>query len=324
MPLQSWTTQDVPPPQRFEYWSDAICHAVLNVSVVPPLTSAFQGRIASRRTPSIGYVSFASSAHGIVRDRAAAARAGEESYLVSLQMGGRALIRQGDSEVLLQGGGLTLVEGWRPFSVQLDGSVSRVLALIPRRLLRSRCPHLPGQALRAVPASAPFADLLRDYMLRLSNPDNLIGDATAEALGENLCNLLGIVCADEAAEAPPSSAEVRREALLAFVRRNLADPLLSPSAAAAHLGISLRSVHHLLAGSDQSFGALVLEQRLTACARTLRDPQQRARRIADIVYAWGFNDLSHFNRAFKTRFGMTPGEMRAQSSATAPGTTTGS
>jgi len=56
----------------------------------------------------------------------------------------------------------------------------------------------------------------------------------------------------------------------------------------------------------------VLEQRLQVCARALRDPQQRARRIADLAFAWGFNDLSHFNRAFKTRFGATPGEMRAQ------------
>jgi AraC family transcriptional regulator, positive regulator of tynA and feaB len=311
MPVQSWTTDDVPLRQRFDYWSDAICRAVLNVSVVPPLTSAFHGHIATRRTPSVAYVSFASSAHSIVRDGAAAARAGEESYLISLQLGGRAHIRQGNDEVVLQGGGLTLVEGWRPFSVALEGDVRRVLALVPRRVLQSRCPQLRGGKLRVVPAGAPFADLLRDYMLRLSDPQNPVSDSVAEALGENLCNLLGVVGAGDA-PAALSNAEVRREALLAFVRRNLADPELSPAAAAAHLGISLRSVHHLLAQSEQSFGALVLEQRLQACARALRDPAQAARRIAEIAYAWGFNDLSHFNRVFKQYHRLTPGEMRAQ------------
>lgn len=319
MPLQSWTTQDVPQRERFEYWSDAICRAVLNVAVVPPIASQFQGRISTRRTPSISYVSFASSAHQIVRDKGAASRAGEESYLVSLQMGGRAHIRQGTGEVVLQGGGLTLVEGWRPFSVQLEGDVSRMLALVPRRVLQSRCPHVQGGVLRAVPAGAPFADLLRDYMLRLSDPSNPVSDTVAEALGENLCNLLGVVCGD-AAPAASSSLAVRREALHAFIRRNLADPHLSPATAAAHLRISLRSVHHLLAGSGASFGALVLEQRLQACARGLRDPAQAGRRIAEIAFAWGFNDLSHFNRAFKARFGLTPGETRAQPPApsTAP------
>jgi AraC-like DNA-binding protein len=312
MPLQSWTTQDVSPRERFDYWSDAICHAVLNVAVVPPIETGFHGRIAARRTPSISYVSFASSPHDIVRDQGAASRAGEESYLVSLQMGGRAHIRQGNAEVVLQGGGLTLVEGWRPFSVHLEGEVSRMLALVPRRALQSRCPHLQGSALRTVPAGAPFADLLRDYMLRLSDPANPVSDTTAEALGENLCNLLGVVCGGETAGLPESSAQLRREALLAYIRRHLADPALSPSTAAVHLGVSLRSVHHLLSGSDQSFGALVLEQRLQACARALRDPQQQARRIADLAFAWGFNDLSHFNRAFKIRFGATPGEIRAQ------------
>jgi AraC-like DNA-binding protein len=315
MPLQSWTTQDVPQRERFEYWSDAICRAVLNVAVQPPLASEFHGQISTRRTPSISYVSFASSAHRIVRDKGAASRAGEESYLVSLQMGGRAHIRQGDKEVVLQGGGLTLVEGWRPFSVQLEGDVSRMLALVPRRVLQSRCPSLrsgtQGSALRVVPAGAPFADLLRDYMLRLSDPANPVSDTVAEALGENLCNLLGVVCGDTV-PVTHSGTGVRREALHAFIRRNLADPTLSPATAAAHLRISLRSVHHLLAGSDFSFGALVMEQRLQAAARSLRDPLQAGRRIAEIAFAWGFNDLSHFNRAFKTRFGLTPGEMRRQ------------
>jgi AraC family transcriptional activator of tynA and feaB len=32
--------------------------------------------------------------------------------------------------------------------------------------------------------------------------------------------------------------------------------------------------------------------------------------ISEIAYAWGFNDLSHFNRAFRARFGMTPREWR--------------
>ena len=316
MSLRNWSTEDVPARQRFDYWSDAICRAVLNVGV-RGLPRDFRGRISARRTPGIAYVSFESSPHGIVRDRAAAARAGEESYLVSLQLGGRAHIRQGDSEIVLQDGGLTLVEGWRPFSVHLEGEVSRVLALVPRQALRSRVPGLTEGVLRALPASAPFADMLRDYMLRLSDPNSQVSDATAERLGDNLCNLLGVVCAGDA-PARPAGPALRREALLAFIERNIADPALSPAAAAAHLGVSVRSVHHLLSTGPQSFGALVLERRLEWSARWLADPQKRDWRVIDIASACGFGDLSHFSRAFKARFGAAPRDLRCAAGSRLP------
>ena len=42
----------------------------------------------------------------------------------------------------------------------------------------------------------------------------------------------------------------------------------------------------------------------------LRDPRQRTRQISQIAYAWGFNDLSYFNRAFRRRFEVTPRDWR--------------
>ena len=308
MPLLSWSTQDVPQRQSFDYWREAVCRAVLNVSVAHPRGGAFSGQISARRTPTLGYVSFRSSGHDILRSEREAAHAGEESYLVSLQLSGAANIRQGGDTIRLEAGGLAIVEGWRPFSVGLDGTVSRVLAVVPRGMLDARTPRPQTGLLRAVPASAPFADLLREYMLRLSDPASGIGDFTAETLGENLCNLLAVACAGESP--PPTSAEMRLEALHAYVRRNLCDPALSVAGAAGYLGVSIRSVHKLLELAGESFGALVLEQRLQRCARTLRDPTNHARQIAGIAYAWGFGDLSHFNHAFKARFGMTPGDMR--------------
>jgi AraC-like DNA-binding protein len=48
------------------------------------------------------------------------------------------------------------------------------------------------------------------------------------------------------------------------------------------------------------------EERLRRAWRLLSDPQSPDRKIATIAYDCGFNDLSHFNRAFRRRFGETP------------------
>jgi AraC-like DNA-binding protein len=54
----------------------------------------------------------------------------------------------------------------------------------------------------------------------------------------------------------------------------------------------------------------LLDNRLEGCGAALRDPNQRALNISDIAYRWGFNDLSYFNKAFRTQYDMTPGEWR--------------
>jgi AraC-like DNA-binding protein len=59
-----------------------------------------------------------------------------------------------------------------------------------------------------------------------------------------------------------------------------------------------------------SFSRWVLDNRLEACRLALSDQNQRALNISEIAYRWGFNDLSHFNKTFRTRFDMTPGESR--------------
>jgi AraC family transcriptional activator of tynA and feaB len=77
----------------------------------------------------------------------------------------------------------------------------------------------------------------------------------------------------------------------------------------------VRTLHLRFEKLGQSFGRWLLENRLDACGKALRDPHQQSGSISDIAYRWGFNDLSHFNKTFRARFGMAPSEMRAELAA---------
>jgi AraC-like DNA-binding protein len=46
------------------------------------------------------------------------------------------------------------------------------------------------------------------------------------------------------------------------------------------------------------------------CRRDLADPALRHRPITDIAFAAGFNDLSHFSRAYRERYGCAPSDAR--------------
>jgi AraC-like DNA-binding protein len=59
----------------------------------------------------------------------------------------------------------------------------------------------------------------------------------------------------------------------------------------------------------------VLKSRLDRCREALRDPRQTTCSISQIAYCWGFNDLSHFDKAFRARFGMAPRQWRGAAHA---------
>ncbi len=104
-----------------------------------------------------------------------------------------------------------------------------------------------------------------------------------------------------------------REARLAqakqHIERHLAEPDLSPATIASALGVSVRSLHLAFEVEGTSVARTILRRRLEECRSTLvTDPH---RPITDIAFAWGFNSLSGFYRAFQAAFGAAPGDLRA-------------
>jgi len=181
------------------------------------------------------------------------------------------------------------------------------IATMPRAMIEQRAPWLRGRPHRKLAADARFSDHLRLHMMELmAGP---MGETATSLLTDSLCNLVALAAAEDF----PSSRlepELQMEALFAFCREHLHDADLSAQHAADHIGISVRTLHARFRQIGQTFGRWLLEQRLQGCRAALRDPRQRTRQISQIAYAWGFNDLSYFNRAFRRRFEVTPRDWR--------------
>src|SRR5262249_7272357 len=78
----------------------------------------------------------------------------------------------------------------------------------------------------------------------------------------------------------------------------------------AAAGFFERYVNELLYEAGASFTLRLLELRLRKAADLLARPAER--RISDIAFDCGFNDLSYFNRCFRRRFGLTPTAARGR------------
>jgi len=91
---------------------------------------------------------------------------------------------------------------------------------------------------------------------------------------------------------------------------NFTDPEYSSARLAQAVGISRRYVDSIFAEMDNSFGRALLEKRLERCHLLLSDPAFRQRSITDIAFETGFNNLSHFSKKFRERFGVSPRSIR--------------
>ena len=79
---------------------------------------------------------------------------------------------------------------------------------------------------------------------------------------------------------------------------------------ARELGLSARYIYELLQDSGAGFGERVMELRLLKTRFMLSDRRNDHLRISEIAFQCGFNDISHFNRSFRRRFGCAPSSAR--------------
>jgi AraC-like DNA-binding protein len=300
-----WSTDSIPERERFSFWREIICTTIFSISSEAP-NERFSARVRVRSTGPLRFAMCQSTSYEIIRSRRDIDRAPADYYTVYLQLQGQTFINQCDESAALACNDIVLSDCRRPYSATLTNDGMRAVAVLPRPMVNSRAPWLGERPLHKLPSDSQYLDLARRHMIELMS--DRLGEGETSLLTENLCNLLALASAPDI---PPGRlrSELQTAAILAFCRQNLHRSELTPQLVAEHFGVSLRTLHGRFNKLGTTFGRWLLESRIENCARALKDLRQH-RNISEIAYDCGFNDLSHFSKAFRTRFEMTPSEWR--------------
>jgi AraC-like DNA-binding protein len=298
---------------RFDAWREELMLRVMRVDVDVPDKGSFHTRLRVLNLPNVGVIERRSTP-SVVKRTAELVRDGDDSVVFSLPwregiesrgVAGEARVRPGQAIIhsLHEITSSRAPQGFRGVSLR-----------IARQTAQSVAPNVDRRLNRAIPIDETASAILRSYLVSLMTASRGLSQSVAALADIHVRELLAHVF-DPFGEIARGQAyggikAARLQAVIQEIARRFADPGLSAAGVGRSLGLSDRYVHLLLEGAGLSFSAYVRALRLKRARQLLRDPLTRELRIGDIAAMAGFNDLSRFNRAFRSQFGERPTDAR--------------
>ncbi|MGM0856622.1 MAG: helix-turn-helix transcriptional regulator [Pseudomonadota bacterium] len=163
-----------------------------------------------------------------------------------------------------------------------------------------------------LPPGEPLQHLTRIALALTYQPDSIEGASTTELrdqLFDLACLSLGATPEAGFHSRRGGLRQARLRAIKADIKYNARTFLCLEDLAVRHT-VSPSYIRALFNSEDTSFTDYLLEQRLQLALSALTNHQTPQRSVSDIAFNSGFNHLSWFYRAFKSRFGIPPGEAR--------------
>lgn len=294
--------------RRLDEWNGVANGAFENLTV-DASGDGFEGVLDVRRFGGLDLSRVASSAAVVRRLRPSNQREHTRYFKLHIQERGSSLNIQDGHEAVLGPGDLMLCDSSRPYSIRFDTPNSMLVLRLPEDRIAARFADPDALVGRRMGVESLGASLLSAFVHSLwTAPAANDADDCEGPLLDAALNLLAAACGLAAPSEPQASGVKQR--IRRFVDENLCDPELSVGGVARALGVSPRYVQMVFADQATTPLAYIRRKRLQLAAQHLRRHGPGCS-ITELSFSLGFNDLSHFSRAFKARYGVGPRGYRA-------------
>lgn len=301
-----WSTADVQPRDRLPYWIDAVCDSLVHADCEVSRDRPFFGEMRTEALDDLRIVALAGTVRRVTRSPRQIARDPTDSFAVTVNQSGVNLFNQDGRDAVLRRGDLVLHDMTRPLQISVDSDFAQTVLLFPRSALKSRLGAAEPYIGRRIDGATGMGRLLSPLLRALPAPLDGIPTAARERVAGNVLDLIATALLP-LSEAPSAGMTLVRVKL--WIETHLGEALTAERISGA-CRMSVRHLNRLFRREGTSLMHHVWERRLALCHRDLTDPAMRNRSIIDIAFAAGFNDLSHFSRAYRARYGCPASELR--------------
>ncbi|MBB3178136.1 helix-turn-helix domain-containing protein [Variovorax sp. Sphag1AA] len=319
LPVQRWSTDDVPSTQRFDYYADALGSALVPMQIARKPGADFAAQMTVADLGGLAVVRQTGTAHRCFTEARDLARSQERSFHLLVNVSAPWTIRH-RGHARMAPGDVMLADSQIVYDIDTATDYEFVHVKFSEGWMRQWMPSpgaLIGRPIEATTGwgralSAFIAPLSAEFLLRSPLPISVIADQIGSLLALTL-NDMG----------PPSSRPTRSDTALfdrivEHMRQRSTSPSLTASEVAASLDLPLRSFHRCFEKCGDTFGNVLVRMRFENGMRMLQSPLLRRLTVSEIARRSGFCDASHFSRVVRARSGHSPSQIRRDGLPTLP------
>ncbi|SJM71335.1 AraC family transcriptional regulator [Gulosibacter sp. 10] len=303
--MRTITTDHVDARSRIDFWESWNQDSLVGLHCSSPLPDRFTATSSQFETPDATITRIQASPHAIDRSHKSISALPKHSVFVTTLLKGTAFIFHAGGMQTFEPGDVLTYSTMQPYLLGFDHDMDLLIVDLGLDTVCDDWGIDPGATAPSIATAKSATARLADTALELFRTDG--GPGAQGARLTDLCRelLLG-----------PNRADELYERARALIRANLADADYSAAALAEDLHVSERHLRRIFADRDESPGASILRHRLEAArARLLADGRTT---VSEVAGASGFRSPSTFTRAFRTKFDISPSELRGAGQRPAP------
>lgn len=314
---QEFSTDNVLASLRTKRWAEFGSETLSEMQVDPLAGKDFRASMKRKNLGPLGYVMVASSpaqASSRAAEAGAWASNGSDHLMMTVVDSGRSTLKQANWSADLKAGDIVIRDLSKPWESSTSQGMGLILIKIPFTMVAKYHPDPERLVGHHLPSADPRVAFASTVIRASRTALEAAPDANwQDHLSEVLVGVFRLIChndfgADTATRSAAGSS-LKRSATM-FILRNLCDPELTVERVATAMGVTSRHLQRAFMDSGATPRQLILDERLKEAARLMTSGSRARRSILEVAFAVGFNDGSHFTKAFTQKFGRSPSAFR--------------
>jgi AraC-like DNA-binding protein len=310
-----FSTDELPERDRLAIMREVHGRLTARVDIEPAPDAPLHYQVIARALPGLTVSMFSESAITIRRTRELLADGNDDVVFAVPPTAANMLSHLGRE--LSPIGDAVLISAADVMRIDVASGSQCPLVTLSRRRLASQVTGLEDAFMRPVSRDTEAVQLLARYIRIFDDQQSLATPELRSLVVNHVYDLVALALGPTRDAAATANGRGVRAARLHAIKTEILSSLnrheLSLAGIAARHRVTSRHVQMLFESEGTTFSRFLLDQRLAHAHHMLSNPLLAKRTISTIAYEAGFGDLSHFNRAFRRRYGVTPSDIRAGS-----------
>ncbi len=309
---QMFSTDELPVGERAGAWCDWMSQLFFGLETDLYGAERFDGQVSSARAGDVLLTKLEANRHRVIRSQQLA-RTSEASYVkIVAPWQGNAAVEQHGRQAWVRPGGWAIYDTTGSYEVANPERTQHLIVMLPKEQLAERGLRLDQLMGRHVGGASGIARVALEAMRHTYQELPSMTPQAARGAGDLILDMVRLSLQELAGRGNGATQlEAFKDRIRDYIGQHLRDPALSIDRIAQVLNCSKRHLHKAFADEEVTLSHYILQRRLQACMRELRNPLHRQRTITDIAFSWGFNNGAHFSRVFREHAGLSPSDFRS-------------